>query len=75
MAAKLPCSLVFSKANFEVELTMLDFAQFRVSFTQDAQGYFEIVWLLSVELQVCLQCYLPLYFVRRKLPKYGLIFM
>ena len=53
MAARY-CSLVFSRAVFGVEFSLflkvkrLDSGQFQVSFTQDAQGYFEIVWLLSL---------------------------
>ena len=52
MAARQLSSLVFSITFFGVELSFfliiqrLDFGQFQVSFTQDAQGYFEIVWLL-----------------------------
>ena len=54
MAARYQSSLVFSRAVFGVEFSLflkvkrLDLGQFQVSFTQDAQGYFEKVWLLSL---------------------------
>ena len=51
-------SLVFSRTIFGVELSFflkvqrLHFGQFRLSLTQIGQGYFEIVWLLPLYLQV-----------------------
>ena len=55
--------------NFFSDSEMLDFGKFGVSITQDAVGYFEIVWLLSLWLQVCLKCCLLFCVMECKLSK------
>ena len=67
--------IVLEIYHFFLKAQRLHFGRFRVSFTQDAQSYFEIFWLLLLKLQVCLQFYQLLNFIRCKLPKHALVFM